>query len=359
MVFEWVSFLAIELTVFSLMLSRLKLEKKVMARMKKPSQKLPKKATATRPVALAREKTEGRIVGGKFSQLATYSDLFERANDGILLVDLRNYEVLETNSAFRDLVEADRSPEGMLFTEFFPEEDETKVQAWLKGKSEEGIEVETSFGKWLEFTRAKVKLADYCEVYQVIVRDVTAEKSKRNALEKQSLTDEMTGLSNLRSFRSRLALEHERAQVKKQKYAVLFLDVDNFKHYNDRNGHPAGDGALKQVAAILRDCAGRSEFVARYGGEEFVVLCSNANAAQGGAFAEKLRKAIESSEFAHGAAQPLGRVTVSIGVSEFAGDAKPDSVLKRADEALYRSKKEGRNRVTIDTPAMISGEKIA
>ncbi|MBS1963501.1 MAG: sensor domain-containing diguanylate cyclase [Bdellovibrionales bacterium] len=300
--------------------------------------------------SLAREKLEGRVVGGKFSELANYSDLFERSHDGIAFVDVRNHEVLETNGAFRDLIETDRTLEGTTFFDFFPESDRASLENWF-GQSGTTLELNTADDRVIEFTAARVKLADYCEVYQLLARDITKERVKQTMLERQSLTDEMTGLSNFRAFRTRLALEHERADKKNQPYAVVFFDVDHFKHFNDRNGHPAGDETLRRLAAILRRISGRTEFVARYGGEEFVVLVSGANLDVGREFAEKARAAIETEKFPHGEAQPLGRVTASIGVAAYEAGVAPDVVLKRADEALYESKQGGRNRVT----AYVSG----
>jgi diguanylate cyclase (GGDEF)-like protein len=295
--------------------------------------------------SLAREKLEGRVVGGKFSQLANYSDLFERSHDGIVFVDVRNHEILETNAAFRDLIESDRSPEGAIFFDFFPEADRESMAAWFE-KAGEPLELSASHSRILEFNVARVRLADYCEVYQLLARDVTKERAKQNLLERQSLTDDMTGLSNFRAFRARLALEHERAELKKQPYCVVFFDIDHFKHFNDRNGHPAGDETLRRIAKALRRVSGRSEFVARYGGEEFVVLISGAGLEAGREFAEKARTEIESENFPHGEHQPLGRVTTSVGVAVFEAGVSPEETLKRADTALYESKKGGRNRVT-------------
>ena len=301
--------------------------------------------------AIAREKLEGRVVGGKFSELANYSDLFERSHDGIVFVDVRNHEVLETNPAFRDLIESDRSPEGAVFFDFFAESDRRALEAWLKTPSS-ALELGAADGRILEFTAARVRLADYCEVYQLLARDVTKERAKQTLLETQSLTDEMTGLSNFRAFKARLALEHERAEKKNQPYAVVFFDVDHFKHFNDRNGHPAGDETLRRIANALRKVSGRSEFVARYGGEEFVVLVSAAGLEGGREFAERARAEIENSKFPHGEHQPLGRVTASVGVAAFESGVSPEETLKRADQALYESKQSGRNRVT----AYLSGK---
>jgi len=310
-----------------------------------------KKHIAAANSSIARERLEGRLIGGRFSDLANYSELFDRSSEAIFLIDVRNLEILEANPAATALVGAGRLLIGGFLSPLFGEDSESRLKEWLqahtvKNESPVLIEIQSPEEKIIEFSCAKVRLADYCEVFQVIARDVTEERRKSVLLEKQSLTDEMTGLSNFRSFTSRHALEHERARKKNQPYSVLFFDVDNFKYFNDRNGHPAGDEALRRVAKVLRECATRTEFVARYGGEEFVILCSNAGESVAFKFAERARKAIEAEDFPHGEAQPLGRLTVSIGVATSYGSTSPAEALKQADAALYQSKKSGRNRVT-------------
>jgi diguanylate cyclase (GGDEF)-like protein len=295
--------------------------------------------------ALAREKLEGRVVGGRFSELANYADLFDRAHDGIGLVDVRNFEVLETNSVFQALTKADGRKEGATVFDFFPDADATEFRNWFTN-AKGSFELKTHDSRAYELSVARVWLADYCEVFQLLVRDITKEHEKRNLLERQSLTDEMTGLSNFRAFQGRLALEHERAEKKNLPYCVLFFDVDHFKHFNDRNGHPAGDDALRKVAEVLRSVSSRTEFVARYGGEEFVVLTSGTDLEQGRAFAERARIEIENTKFPFGEHQPLGKVSVSIGVAVFEPGIGAEEMLKRADQALYESKQSGRNRVT-------------
>lgn len=295
--------------------------------------------------ALARETLEGRLVGGKFSQLASYSDLFERSQDGILFVDVRNYEILETNRSFRDLIESDRSREGASFFDLFTDGESDRVQDWLRNPTS-ALSLETADGRTIEFSGAKVRLADYCEVFQVLARDVTKERVRQNLLERQSLTDEMTGLSNFRAFQAQLVLEHDRAVNDSKPYCVVFFDVDHFKHFNDQNGHPAGDETLRLLAQALKKVSRRSEFVARYGGEEFVVLLSGAELEVGRVFAERARQEIEKIKFPHGEKQPLGKITVSVGVAPYEKGVSAEVILKRADEALYESKKAGRNRVT-------------
>jgi diguanylate cyclase (GGDEF)-like protein len=142
-------------------------------------------------------------------------------------------------------------------------------------------------------------------------------------------------------------MEHIRAQRYASQYSLVFIDADNFKHYNDRNGHPAGDRLLKELAQIVRASCRSTDLPARYGGEEFVVLCPETAHPDANVVAERIRKAVQSHPFAHADAQPLGFVSVSVGVACYPVDGQtPEAVLQSADEALYASKQNGRNRVT-------------
>jgi diguanylate cyclase len=129
------------------------------------------------------------------------------------------------------------------------------------------------------------------------------------------------------------------------------IDIDNFKHYNDTHGHPAGDKVLLQVAEILSEKARQSDIVARYGGEEFAILCHSSLADTVGV-AERLRLDIDAAEFWGQEKQPLlagqseGSLTICLGVAAFGSSMKESGELvELADKKLYQAKKEGRNRV--------------
>tara|TARA_B100001094_G_C17463088_1_gene453763 strand:- start:67 stop:483 length:417 start_codon:yes stop_codon:yes gene_type:complete len=124
------------------------------------------------------------------------------------------------------------------------------------------------------------------------------------------------------------------------------IDVDHFKHYNDTNGHQPGDVALINISNILSKNVRDTDLLARYGGEEFVVLLLDTTKEAGLKVAENLRSAVENADFEFGATQPLGFVSVSLGVSSWPDDADaPDRVLECADKALYEAKGLGRNQV--------------
>ena len=164
-----------------------------------------------------------------------------------------------------------------------------------------------------------------------------------------SRTDPLTGLANRRAFDQRLDEELSRAARHHLPLALLVLDIDHFKAYNDRYGHPAGDACLRQVATVLRECAARpTDLVARLGGEEFAVLLPHQGSAEAMQVAERCARAIEAAAIAH-EGSPLARhVTVSVGVAESARPAtEAAALLAAADAALYRAKRQGRRRVVL------------
>ncbi len=167
-------------------------------------------------------------------------------------------------------------------------------------------------------------------------------------LREMSVTDGLTGLFNKRYFDLRLAEEIGRFNTTGQPVALLMLDIDHFKRYNDTFGHTRGDDVLREVARILRDTSRQSDIPCRYGGEEFAVILPGTGAEQAVAAAERLRRAVERHTFPGGDTQPGGRLTVSIGVAVFPSDAADAAELvEHADQALYRAKDAGRNATQI------------
>ncbi len=179
-------------------------------------------------------------------------------------------------------------------------------------------------------------------------RTVALEEANRK-LTAMSATDELTGLPNRRRFNEALANEWRRAQRAGTPLALAMIDVDWFKNYNDRYGHQAGDECLHRVAHILETHLQRAgDLVARYGGEEFALIITADNAEHARNFAASLCAAVQAAGLPHDAS-PLGWVTVSIGLAcARAGDVEtPEALLKKADEALYRAKAQGRNRTCL------------
>jgi diguanylate cyclase (GGDEF)-like protein len=168
-----------------------------------------------------------------------------------------------------------------------------------------------------------------------------------NALLKEmSIRDGLTGLHNHRYFQERLAFEIYRSQRNGRIFSVIFMDVDFFKRYNDTHGHPEGDKLLIELSNFLTECLRKSDFLARYGGEEFVAFLPETSKARAFQVAELVRQKVAEHPFPGKDTQPLGKITISLGVAAFPEDGNDDSTLmKRADQALYQAKESGRNKV--------------
>lgn len=176
----------------------------------------------------------------------------------------------------------------------------------------------------------------------------TADLERANVeLAKRSNTDGLTGVANRRYFDEVLAQEVARARRHKQALALIMLDVDQFKKYNDHYGHLAGDNCLVQIASVLKNNARRpTDLPARYGGEEFVIIAAQSDAKDALALAEILRIGIEQLAIEH-ALSASGVVTASLGVAVLVPDESSgaEDLIRMADKALYFAKEKGRNRV--------------
>ncbi|QOZ75436.1 diguanylate cyclase [Bradyrhizobium sp. CCBAU 53351] len=209
---------------------------------------------------------------------------------------------------------------------------------------------------WLESTM-RVTRKDNGRVDGVVAisRDITEHKKLETRLETLAIEDSLTGLANRRRFDDRLKEEWARAYRDRSSLALLMIDVDHFKAYNDEYGHPAGDACLRLVAKIIAAETQRAgDLAARYGGEEFAMLLPNTDAAGCAQVGERIRQAIHEAGLGHSSNQGAGCVTVSVGgatcrpaLERTAGVA---SLVEAADRALYAAKDAGRDRL------MMSGE---
>jgi diguanylate cyclase (GGDEF)-like protein len=185
------------------------------------------------------------------------------------------------------------------------------------------------------------------------LREHTVELERLNELlREQAFEDSLTGLSNRRHFTATLESEISRARRNNGEFSLLIADVDFFKRYNDNLGHQRGDECLQRVAKVLKATFRRpGEFPTRYGGEEFAVILPNCGPSLGEAQAERLRSAMEKAGIVHPSSDAAPCVTFSIGIASVRvhADITPEVLIRAADNALYRSKAEGRNRVTAVT----------
>ncbi|WLI90835.1 sensor domain-containing diguanylate cyclase [Massilia sp. R2A-15] len=193
-------------------------------------------------------------------------------------------------------------------------------------------------------------------IRQLIVRDrlqaelrqaQTALEATNASLEKLALSDGLTGLANRRHFDHRLGVEFKRALRDQSPIAMVMIDVDYFKKFNDLHGHVEGDACLQMVAHAVQSGPRRpGDLAARFGGEEFAILLPGTSLEGALAVAESVRAAIAALKFAHGAS-PFGVVSISAGVAMLtpARGQHPRALVEAADRGLYRAKAEGRNRV--------------
>ena len=180
------------------------------------------------------------------------------------------------------------------------------------------------------------------------LRDMTEEKTAQIALEQLATHDGLTGLANRRCFDDTLRAEWTRAMRQHQPLSLLMIDVDNFKAYNDANGHLEGDACLQRIAGAVADEMRSNDLVARYGGEEFAVILPNQSLKGAAIVAERIRCRVEQLHLPHGC--DAGKhVTVSIGAATAvaATDAEPSQLVATADAALYRAKHLGRNQISL------------
>ncbi len=194
----------------------------------------------------------------------------------------------------------------------------------------------------LQFQASQVQ--DYAGRFEAINEEL------RNAnlrLRELSLTDELTEVGNRRNFDVRMREEINRSTRFGHAFSLLILDIDAFKKFNDEFGHPQGDAVLRALGALMRSMSREGDVPCRIGGEEFAFILPETIKADGLLFAERMRRGVEATVRSPDGSRPI---TVSIGLAAFPEDGKsPEEVVRAADEALYDSKRAGRNRVTAYT----------
>ena len=177
------------------------------------------------------------------------------------------------------------------------------------------------------------------------------QKEYQELLEKfreQSVNDRLTDLYNQTHFFLLLNLQLERAKRYQTAFSLIIFDVDDFKNYNDANGHIAGSGALRKIGGLMRKVFRSSDVMCRFGGDEFVTILPNSDKV--GAFlgAERIRETVENEYFEGGEHQPMGKLTISLGISSYPEHGRDTKeLLDKADKALYVAKNMGRNKTVI------------
>jgi diguanylate cyclase (GGDEF)-like protein/PAS domain S-box-containing protein len=214
-----------------------------------------------------------------------------------------------------------------------------------------GQVIETQFSNLSEERYFEVRLSplnsemDSPIAWLVTMNDVTSHRQLMKELEISAATDSLTGLNNRRHFFILMEKESQLAHQKKQPISLALLDIDNLKNINDQYGHQTGDKLLQEVGEHIKNCLRSSDVVARFGGDEFVILMPHTEKTAAMAVAERIRSNISTLEFT--TKDTTSKTSVSIGVSSVpAGKSIDiDSFVEKADQAMYKAKKTGRNRV--------------
>ncbi|HHT9111543.1 MAG TPA: GGDEF domain-containing protein, partial [Candidatus Brocadiaceae bacterium] len=180
----------------------------------------------------------------------------------------------------------------------------------------------------------------YTDLEQKVAERTAQLKLALEELEKLATTDKLTGAHNRRKFDEILSLEMSRARRIDQPLSMIIFDVDHFKRINDTFGHQAGDDVLKMLVGTVREKLRILDVLARWGGEEFIVLTTSTDLEGAIILAERVRAVVEEQCFSF-----TEHITISLGVAEYKQDDTADSFMQRADSALYRAKRNGRNKV--------------
>ena len=179
-----------------------------------------------------------------------------------------------------------------------------------------------------------------------VIRDITGKKDLEEHLSQQASTDYLTGIMNRRAFESRFRHEIVRSKRYSHPVSVLLIDIDDFKQINDTFGHEAGDEALKFLVLITQTQLRDTDFFARYGGEEFIIALTESNIQNAENVGNRIRKTVECTKFSTG--ETSLKITISIGVTELKKtDSIIQNVISRADTALYKAKRDGKNQVVV------------
>lgn len=307
--------------------------------------------------ALERGRLE-RQVADQQRRLALFYRLASQTDDALFIIDPQTGQVTECNHSARQWLGV--WPTDLGADPFVPSAFDG-LASWMSFLQEATAKGSARF----EWTVPAAGGDEVCEILARLVeeqghpyivavgRDITTRIDHERALLDQTQRDALTGIRNRRAFDDKLAELWATARRASMPVAAVMIDVDHFKLYNDELGHQAGDECLRAVAAALQGVEERSgAIVARYGGEEFAALVpvSETGAARG--VAEQLRQAVEALAHAHPRSSVGPHVTVSVGVAARVpnGDEPPAVLVEAADQALYRAKEQGRNRVVSAFP---------
>ena len=285
-------------------------------------------------------------------QKAYFKKIIDTSSNIIVVTDGR--KIREVNRAFFDYFDDVKSLEEFMKKHSCLCDLFEKEEGYLQAKSADGDWLETLIRNPGRPFKVKIRYGDKTwyfmlharpideerGLYSLILSDITEIENYRHMLERLATTDPLTGIGNRRWFETTLKEEVARVRRYGTKLSLIMFDIDHFKKINDTYGHDIGDKVLKEVVRRVRNIVRESDIFCRVGGEEFVLLLPNTEVGDAMMLAERIRQRMEKEPI-----EPVGRVTISLGVVEAHPDEDPETLYKRLDAVLYSAKREGRNRV--------------
>lgn len=288
-------------------------------------------------------------------ELVLFYRLIDQTEDALLIVDMGSGKLLEVNSAACDsLGYLKQELVGEAFSEnssfFFANQTWERLTEAVRVRN--GIHLDWRLRRkdGTEFPaeiRAREVMIGNQAYLVAVARDASRSKQVESSLSKQCHIDALTGVANRRAFDERLQNEWRRAQRHDHSLALLLIDIDHYKTFNDTLGRPAGDRCLRELAkAMTAVMRAQPDCLCRYGGEEFAVLLAEAGPLQAEAVAQRLHKAVKQLEISHPTSPAGPQLTISIGIACLRPreDQAHELLVERADRALYQAKTDGRNR---------------
>ncbi|MFC1887070.1 diguanylate cyclase [Thermodesulfobacteriota bacterium] len=269
-----------------------------------------------------------------------HSDTADSAEEALDLLKTNDFHVVITDIKLPGM-------SGLELTDLIKEKYDLDIVVMTGFSKDYSYEEAISRGA-TDFVFKPVRLEELLLRLKRMQRERELAKDRDNMLEKfqrLAITDELTTLYNSRYFYSQLEVEVDRSNRYKHPLALLLMDIDHFKRYNDTHGHLEGDKVLVRFSGLIRSCLRAMDSAYRYGGEEFTVILPATTGQEAITVAERIRKVTEAEKMFRGEKQPK-RVTVSIGMTEYIRNEKLSSFVQRADKAMYNSKQNGRNQVS-------------
>jgi diguanylate cyclase (GGDEF)-like protein/PAS domain S-box-containing protein len=283
--------------------------------------------------------------------LHRYSQIFSSIHDPIAYID-KNFTFRLVNDAYLQIYQkplediAGHPVEELLGDDFKGKKIDRNIELCLRGQKIQQQE-------WFDFPDGNRRCM-YMSYYPLLARDdrvtgvilnsvdITKIKELEEELKQLSITDRLTQIYNRRKFDQALQEEIRRHNRYNTDLSIIMLDIDHFKKINDTYGHDAGDKILVELVALVKRCIRETDIFSRWGGEEFMLLLPHTTLWNAAKLAERIRLKIMSTPFT-----PVGTLTCSFGAAQFSVEDNEETFTRRVDEALYDSKREGRNRTTV------------